>query len=67
MLSSSIKGIDNREDRKLDKVEILRYATCSKFKSVKYIRMLELLDKLSVTKNCGTLKKLLKFTAPWNC
>ncbi|WP_320991995.1 hypothetical protein [Hungatella sp.] len=48
-------------------MEILRYATCSKFKSVKYIRMLELLDKLSVTKNCGTLKKLLKFTAPWNC
>ena len=35
-------------------------AACRKFKSVRYIRMPELLDELNVAKGCGTLKKLLK-------
>lgn len=89
--SATIEGIEYHEDRKLDKAEILRYATCKyieeghhiilkgasgngktyisnalgnaacrKFKSVRYIRMPELLDELNVAKGCGTLKKLLK-------
>ena len=88
--SAMIEGIEYHEDRKLDKVEILRYATCKyideghhiilkgasgngktylsnalgnaacrKFKSVRYIRMPEILDELNVAKGCGTLKKLL--------
>lgn len=35
-------------------------AACRKFKSVRYIRMPELLDELSVAKGCGTLKRTLK-------
>ena len=35
-------------------------AACRKFKSVRYIRMPELLDELNVAKGCGTLKKLIK-------
>ncbi len=35
-------------------------ATCRKFKSVRYIRIPELLDEVNVAKGCGTLKKLLK-------
>lgn len=89
---ASIEGIEYHEDRKLDKAEILRFATsayideghhiilkgasgngktyisnalgnaaCRKFKSVKYIRMPELLDELSVAKGCGNLKKTLEF------
>ena len=89
--NATIEGIEYHEDRKLDKAEILRYATCKyidegyhiilkgasgngktylsnalgnaacrKFKSVRYIRMPELLDELNVAKGCGTLKKLLK-------
>ncbi len=88
---ATIEGIEYHEDRKLDKSEILRYATCKyieeghhiiikgasgngktylsnalgnsacrKFKSVRYIRMPELLDEINVAKGCGTLKKLLK-------
>lgn len=88
--SASIEGIEYHEDRKLDKAEILRFATCKyiddghhiilkgasgngktyisnalgnaacrKFKSVRYIRMPELLDELNVAKGCGTLKKTL--------
>ena len=34
-------------------------AACRKFKSVRYIRMPELLDDLNVAKACGTLKKIL--------
>lgn len=35
-------------------------AACRKFKTVRYIRMPELLDDINVAKGCGTLKKLLK-------
>lgn len=35
-------------------------AACRKFKTVKYIRMPELLDELNVAKSCGTLKKVIK-------
>ncbi len=89
--NATIEGIEYYEDRKLDKAEILRFATCKyiedghhiilkgasgngktylacalghaacrKFKSVRYIRMPELLDELSVAKGCGTLKKAIK-------
>lgn len=89
--NATIEGIEYYEDRKLDKAEILRFATCKyiedghhiilkgasgngktylacalghaacrKFKSVRYIRMPELLDELSVAKGCGTLKKSIK-------
>lgn len=89
--SATIEGIEYYEDRKLDKSQILRFATCKyiedghhiilkgasgngktylacalgtaacrKFRSVRYVRMPELLDELSVAKNCGTLKKTIK-------
>lgn len=89
--NATIEGIEYHEDRKLDKAEILRFATCQyiqeghhiilkgasgngktylacalghaacrKFKSVKYIRMPELLDELSIAKGCGTFKKTIK-------
>ncbi len=89
--NASIEGIEYHEDRKLDKAEILRFATCKyidenhhiilkgasgngktyisnalgnaacrKFKTVRYIRMPELLDEINVAKGCGTLKNLLK-------
>ena len=35
-------------------------AACRKFKSVRYIRMPELLDELNVAKGCGTFKKLIR-------
>lgn len=88
---ATIEGIEYHEDRKLDKAQILRFATCKyiddrhhiilkgasgngktylacalgnaacrKFKSVRYIRMPELLDELSVAKGCGTFKKTIK-------
>lgn len=38
----------------------LGHAACRKFKSVKYIRMPELLDELSIAKGCGTFKKAIK-------
>ncbi len=90
--SACIEGIEYHEDRKLDKAQILRFATCKyiqeghhiilkgasgngktyiacalgnaacrKFYTVKYIRMPELLDELSVAKGCGDLKKTIKF------
>lgn len=86
-----IENIEYHEDRKLDKAQILRFATCKyideghhiilkgasgngktylacalgnaacrKFKTVKYIRMPELLDELNVAKGCGTFKKVIK-------
>lgn len=89
--NATIEGIEYHEDRRLDKAEILRFATCQyiqsghhiilkdasgngktylacalghaacrKFKSVKYIRMPELLDELNVSKGCGSLKKTIK-------
>ena len=88
--NATIEGIEYHEDRKLDKAEILRFATCQyiqeghhiilkgasgngktylacalghaacrKFKSVKYIRMPELLDELSIAKGCGIFKKTI--------
>jgi DNA replication protein DnaC len=89
--SASIEGIEYHEDRKLDRTQLLRFASCKyitenhhiilkgasgngktyisnalgnaacrKFKSVRYIRMLELLDELNVARNCGTFKKAIK-------
>lgn len=89
--SASIEGIEYFEDRRLDKAQILRFATCKylddghhiilkgasgngktylacaignaacrKFKSVRYIRMPELLDELSVARSCGDFKKTVK-------
>lgn len=86
--SAVIEDIEYLKDRKLDKSQILRLATCAyideghhiilrgasgngktylacalgnaacrKFKSVRYIRMPELLDELSVSKACGDFKK----------
>lgn len=89
--SACIEGIEYHEDRKLDKSQILRFATCQyiqeghhiilkgasgngktylacalgnaacrKFKTVRYIRMPELLDELTIAKGCGELKKTIK-------
>ena len=89
--NATTEGIEYHEDRKLDKAQILRFATCQyiqeghhiilkgasgngktylacalghaacrKFRSVKYIRMPELLDELSIAKGCGTFKKTIK-------
>jgi DNA replication protein DnaC len=38
----------------------LGIAACRKFKTVRYIRMPELLDELNVAKGCGTFKKVVK-------
>lgn len=89
--NATVEGIEYHEDRKLDKAEFLRFATCQyiegghhiilkgasgngktylacalghaacrKFKSVRYIRMPELLDELKVAKGCGTFKKAVR-------
>ncbi len=89
--NATIEGIEYHDDRKLDKAEILRFATCQyiedghhiilkgasgngktylacalghaacrKFKSVKYVRMPELLDELNIAKGCGNFKKTIK-------
>jgi len=89
--SATIEGIEYFEDRRLDKAQILRFASCKyideghhiilkgasgngktylacaignaacrKFKSVRYIRMPELLDELSVSRSCGDFKKTIK-------
>ena len=86
--SASIEEIEYHADRKLNKSEITRFATCQfiddhhhiilegaagngktyiacalgnaacrKFRSVRYIRMPELLDELSVARSLGTFKK----------
>lgn len=86
-----IEMIEYYPDRKLDKAQILRLATCKyieqghhiilegasgngktwianalgnaacrKFKTVRYIRMPELLDELVVAKGTGTFKKVIK-------
>ena len=88
---AAVEDIEYYEDRKLDRSEMLRYATCSyideshhiilkgasgngktyiacalgnaacrKFKSVRYIRMPELLDELKVARNCDSFKKAVK-------
>lgn len=89
--SAAIEGIEYYEDRRLDKAQILRFATCKyiddnhhiilkgasgngktyisnalgnaacrKFKSVRYIRMPELLDELNVAKGLGIFKKAIR-------
>lgn len=89
--SASIEEIEYHADRKLNKSEITRFATCQfiddhhhiilegaagngktyiacalgnaacrKFRSVRYIRMPELLDELSVARSLGTFKKAIK-------
>lgn len=89
--SASIEGIEYLPDRKLDKAQILRFATCQyinenhhiilkgasgsgktylacalgnaacrKYKTVRYIRMPELLDELSLAKATGTFRKVIK-------
>lgn len=89
--SATMEGIEYHEDRKLDKAELLRYATCRyideehhiilkgatgcgktyiacalgnaacrKFKSVRYIRMPELLDELAIARAEGQFKKVNK-------
>ena len=89
--SASIEDIEYHADRKLNKAELTRFATCQyidahhhiilkgaagngktyiacalgnaacrKFKTVRYIRMPELLDELSVARSLGTFKKAVK-------
>lgn len=86
-----IEKIEYYPDRKLDKTQMLRLATCKyieqkhhiiiegasgngktwianalgnaacrKFKSVRYVRMPELLDELMVARGVGTFKKVIK-------
>ena len=88
---ATIEEIEYHEDRKLDKAQILRFATCKyideghhiilkgasgsgktylacalgnaacrKFKSVRYIRLPELLEDLSLAQAAGELKKTMK-------
>ena len=86
--SATMEGIEYHEDRRLDKAELLRFATCKyiddehhivlkgatgsgktyiacalgnaacrKFKTVRYIRMPELLDELSIARAENQFKK----------
>ena len=88
---AEIEDVEYYEDRRLDKAQILRFATCQyiedkhhiilkgasgsgktflacalgnaacrKFKSVRYIRMPELLEELGLAQAAGELKKTLK-------
>ena len=88
---AEIEDVEYYEDRRLDKAQILRFATCQyiedkhhiilkgasgsgktflacalgnaacrKFKSVRYIRMPELLEELGLAQAAGELKKALK-------
>lgn len=89
--SACMEEIEYHEDRKLDKAELTRYATCKyideehhiilkgatgngktyiacalgnaacrKFKSVRYVRMPELLDELTIARAEGTFRKVTK-------
>lgn len=89
--SACIEEIEYFPDRKLDKAQILRFATCQyiaenhhiilrgasgsgktflacalgnaacrKYKTVRYIRMPELLDELNIAKGTGAFRKLIK-------
>ncbi len=95
--SATVEMIEYHADRKLDKAEITRYATCQyideehhiiiqgatgsgktflgcalgnaacrKFKSVRYTRMPELLDELSIARAEGQFKKVTKSYAKVN-
>ncbi len=88
---ATIEDIYYHADRKLDKAQILRFATCKyiddshniilkgasgngktyiacalgnaacrKFKKVRYVRMPELLDEVSISRTCGNFKKTVK-------
>lgn len=92
--SATLEGIEYHEDRRLDKAELLRYASCKyienghhivlkgatgcgktyiacalgnaacrKFKSVRYIRMPELLDELMIARSEGQFKKVHRLYA----
>ena len=89
--SAMIEDVEYHKDRKLDKAQILRFATCAyieeghhiilkgasgsgktflacalgnaacrKFKTVRYIRLPELLEELNLAQAAGELKKTLK-------
>lgn len=89
--SATVEDIEYYEDRKLDKAEMLRYASCKyiedehhiilkgasgsgktyiacalgiaacrKFKKVRYIRMPELLDELTIARAENQFKKVIK-------
>lgn len=89
--SASIEEIEYHKDRKLNKAELNRFATCQyindhhhiilegatgsgktyiacalgnaacrKFRTVRYIRMPELLDELNVARGLGTFKKAIR-------
>lgn len=89
--SASIEEVEYHKDRKLNKTELTRFATCQyiddhhhiilegasgngktyiacalgnaacrRFKTVRYIRMPELLDELNVARNLGTFKKAVR-------
>ena len=89
--SATIEGIEYIEDRHLDKIKMMRFATCQyindgrhiilkgasgngktyiacalgnaacrKYKSVRYIRMPELLDELSIARANGEISKVIK-------
>ena len=93
--SAVVEDIEYYDDRKLDKAQILRFASCAyigakhhiilkgasgngktylacalgnaacrKYKSVRYIRMPELLEELSVAKAADELKKSLTLNIP---
>ena len=65
--SAVMEEIEYHEDRKLDKAQLLRLAACAlgnaacrRMKTVRYIRMPELLDELNIACSNGSLKKLMK-------
>lgn len=89
--SASMEGIEYHEDRKLDKAQLIRFATCNyieeehhiilkgatgngktyiacalgnaacrKFKTVRYVRMPELLDELTIARAENLFRKVTK-------
>ena len=89
--SATMEGIEYHEDRKLDKAQLIRFATCNyieeehhiilqgatgngktyiacalgnaacrKFKSVRYVRMPELLDELTIARAENMFRKVTK-------
>ena len=89
--SATMEGIEYHEDRKLDKTQLIRFATCNyieeehhiilkgatgsgktyiacalgnaacrKFKTVRYVRLPELLDELAIARVENTFRKVTK-------
>ena len=89
--SATMEGIEYHEDRKLDKAQLIRFATCNyiddehhiilqgatgngktyiacalgnaacrKFKTVRYVRMPELLDELTIARAENMFRKVTK-------